>query len=85
MNRIDKSASLSTPKVSEGAAPPVEEIPRKRGSARPGSAADQVGNGKGSVPEKMTRKSRSKHDGEENNQEHGNRVYANILTKKKQS
>ena len=71
-------------KVSEGAAPPAEEIPRERGGARPGAAVHQWKVGDGSDPEEKERAA-LKHDGEENNQERGNRVYANILTKKKQS
>ena len=39
-------------KVSEGAAPPAEEIPRERGGARPGAAVHQWKVGDGSDPEK---------------------------------
>ena len=37
-------------KVSEGAAPPAEEIPRERGGARPGAAVHQWKVGDGSDP-----------------------------------
>ena len=77
---------LVHPKVSEGVAPPAEKIPRKRGRARPGGAAHKVGNGpEVQNPRTEERVDRSKHDGEENNQEHGNRVYANILSNKEET
>ena len=68
-------------KVSEGAASPAEEIPRERGGARPGRAAAHT---VCKVIRVRRRGGGVEHE-EEENQEHGNRVYANILTKKKQS
>ena len=43
--------TISHPKVSEGAAPPAEEIPRERGGARPGAAVHQWEVGDGPDPE----------------------------------
>ena len=46
-------------KVSEGAAPAAEEIPRERGGARPGAAVHQWKVGDGSDPEEKERAARS--------------------------